>query len=138
MAIRPFAAALLLSALALPAVAAPATGAAPAPQAATPPSRDMGSNYDLLETTCGSFLTILAIANPGANPSDDRKQEAQNAQAAAYRAMIWVHGYMSGKRGVDAAAMPLSRAWLVKTVPVVADQCKKDPAQLLFKAVAAL
>jgi len=132
MAIRTLSAALLLTALALPAVAAPA----PAPAAA--PSRDMDSDYDLLDTTCGSFITTLAVANPGANPNDARKEEAKNAQASAFRAMIWVHGYQAGKRGPNAPADPLTRAWLVKNVPLVADQCKKDPAVLFFKAVEAM
>lgn len=142
MAHRSFVSALVCAGLSLAALGTPVLSAPVAPSVAAgpsaPPTRDMESDYDLLDMTCGSFLATLAVANPGARPSPERQQAAMNAQAAAFRAMIWVHGYLSGKRGVDTVSAPLSRAWVVKTVPVVADQCKKDPAQLLFKAVQAL
>lgn len=101
------------------------------------PSNTAGADadHDLLDTSCQQFLDILAVANPGTNPSAERAADAKAAQRDAYQAMIWVHGYLSGKKGVNAATTPLTRAWLVKMVPVVAETCRKDPKAPFFTAV---
>jgi hypothetical protein len=103
--------------------------------AAAPPATGADSDRDLLDAKCSRFLDILAAANPGTSPTPERQAEAKEAQKDAYQAMIWVHGYLSGKKQQGHAAMPLSRAWLVKMVPVVAAQCKKDPNVEFFTAV---
>jgi hypothetical protein len=120
--------------LALAACAALAIAAAPSTKTAT----GADSDRDLLDAKCSQFLDMLAAANPGTNPSPERQAEAKEAQKDAYQAMIWVHGYLSGKAHQGHAAMPLSRAWLVKMVPVVAAQCKKDPNAEFFTAVDSL
>lgn len=112
-------------------------GPAPAQQGQVAPSNNASadSDHDLLDTSCQQFLDILAVANPGTNPSPERAADAKAAQRDAYQAMIWVHGYISGKKGVNATTTPLSRAWLVKMVPVVANVCRKNPKAPFFTAV---
>lgn len=119
---------------------APAEKAAqsPAAEAKAAPTAAAG---DLLATTCGDYLTAARIADPGKNPSEERKADALEAQDAMVDAMLWAHGYLTGRSGSITSAKPLTEAWMIEHVGKLADVCTKnssDGSMPLAEAVAKL
>jgi hypothetical protein len=125
-----FAAAALVAATATAGFAqATATAAAPM----TPPT----ATSDLLEVSCAEFTRVLAIANPGQNPSQERQGAATRAQHDIYMVMIWVNGYATAK-SKDPAQTVLSQQWITKNVAALNKACKTDPKMSVFDAAAKL
>ena len=81
-----------LIALSVPALAQTAAQVAAAPSlpgvgpqaGAAPTAPPMTPNTDLLGTSCGEFVSMLAVANPGTNPTSDRQSQATRAQRDAH------------------------------------------------------
>jgi hypothetical protein len=119
------------TALALAATTALAQTTTPAPM--TPPT----PTSDLLEVSCAEFSRVLAIANPGPNPSQERQGAATRAQHDIYMVMIWANGYLSGK-GKDPHQPVLSKQWITTNVAALNTLCKADPKLSVFDAAAKL
>ena len=98
----------------------------------------MPPNGDLLGTSCGEFLAVLAVANPGQNPSSDRQAAAQRAQHQSFLMMIWVNGYLTAKNGTPPAKAALTRDWLTNTTGAMVKVCKANPNQSIFEAAGKL
>lgn len=121
--------------------APPPTEAAAQPPAADATAAAVVDDNDLLATTCADYLTAARIADPGKDPSDERKAEAIEAQDAMVDTMSWAHGYQTGRSGSVAAAKPLTKAWMVENVSRLAEICEKnsiDGSMRLAEAVAKL
>lgn len=113
----------------------------PAAQASPPPATALAPENDLLGYTCSDYLHALDLADPGANPTADRQAAALNAQDDLVNAMMWLHGYQTGRDGPAAAAVPLTRSWMVENVGKLADACvanSPDGSLPLASAVAKL
>lgn len=112
--------ALALAVGAGPAIAqqsAPAAGADPAVAQPAPPA-------DLIDFDCGQYLKALEVANPGDKPDEERQAQAVSAQDALAEAMLWVHGFTSGRSGRPPE--PLTRPWMVDMVGKVAKACRTN------------
>lgn len=81
---------------------------------------------DLLDTTCGQYLQAIEIAKPGQNANADRNAQAVAAQDDIIVAMMWVHGYLSGRGGSTSAAGALTREWMIAHVGKLAAVCRTD------------
>lgn len=96
----------------------PPLSAADAPQA------------DLLDTTCGQYLEALTIAQPPKGASKKQTALAVSAQDDLVQAMMWVHGYITGRDGSAGMTRPLNRAWMVENVGKLAGICQAAPDTL--------
>ena len=103
----------MLPAMLLAAIPAPVSAQAQA-QTADP---------DLLAVTCGEYLTAARIADPGKNPSKQRAAQALDAQDSMADAMLWVHGYLTGRASPSAQPVPLTKQWMVDHVGRLAKVC---------------
>ena len=118
------------------AIVAPLLLALAAPAAAQ--TATMPPNKDLIGMSCGEFLAVLAVANPGDNPDSDRQAAAQRAQHQSFLTMIWVNGYLTAKNGTPATSAALTRDWLTNMTGAMVKQCKANPNQSVFQAAGQL
>lgn len=101
--------------------------------AAEPPSAN------LLDTTCGQYLQALDVAKVGTQPSPARAAQAADAQDDIVQALMWVHGYLTGRDGKAGPSRPLTREWIISYVGKVATVCRAGAGTvLLTDAVAKL
>lgn len=114
--------------------ATPGPGMAPAPPG--PPA--MTPQTDLLGASCGEFLATLAVANPGQNPTDDRKSQATRAQRDAFMYVIWANGYVTAKTRMDLKKASLTREWIEANTTKMAQACKANPNMSVFEAAGKL
>jgi hypothetical protein len=117
-----------------PAAAAPLPGMAPAPPGPPP----MTPQTDLLGASCGEFLATLAVANPGPNPTDDRKSQATRAQRDAFMYIIWANGYSTAKSRMDLKKASLTKEWITSATTKMAQACKTNPNMSVFEAAGKL
>ncbi|AJA09761.1 Putative secreted protein [Sphingopyxis fribergensis] len=111
----------------------PAAGAAalimifhPAANGATPASAEA----DLLDVTCGQYMAAIKVAQPDAKATAAQKALANAAQDDLASTMLWVHGFLSGRDGVNPAARPLTKSWMADTVVKLATLCSASDAGL--------
>lgn len=84
-----------------------------------------GPQRNLLDITCGQYLTALSIANPPAKPSGKQSVLAQDAQDDIADGLLWIHGYLAGKAVAAGKPLPaLTKDWMASYVPILADSCK--------------
>jgi hypothetical protein len=114
------AASLLAASLALPAAAA--DPAKPAQQ----------SGAELNTFTCGDLMDLFSAAAP--KKGKDAKRLAR-AQDDVLNFVMWVHGYLSGRDGIDFDKRPLNEQGIRQTVDQMASVCKPDPAKLFLDAI---
>jgi hypothetical protein len=114
--------------------ATPGPGMAPAPPGPPP----MTPQTDLLGASCGEFLATLAVANPGPNPTDDRKSQATRAQRDAFMYVIWANGYVTGKTRMDLKKASLTKDWIVANTTKLGQACKANPNMSVFEAAGKL
>jgi hypothetical protein len=111
---------------------------APGMAAAPPGPPPMTPQTDLLGASCGEFLATLAVANPGPNPTDDRKSQATRAQRDAFMYLIWANGYQTAKKNMDLKKATLTKDWITSTTVKLANACKANPNQSIFEAAGKL
>lgn len=92
---------------------------------------------DLLDTTCTQYLQALDIANPGTKPGPDRAAQAAAAQDDVVQALLWVHGYLTGRDGKAGPSRPLNREWIISYVGKVATACRAGAGTVRLTEVAA-
>lgn len=137
--------ALPLLALAAPAVSQTAQQVANAPSLpgvgtapAAPTAPAMTPNADLLGTSCGEFLSMLAVANPGQNPTQDRQSQAIRAQRDVFMLVIWANGYVTGKTRADLSKVALTKDWVTTNTAAMAKTCKANPNLSVYQAAGKL
>ena len=118
--------ALLAASLALPAVA---TAAA---EPAKPAKSTEKSGDEINSFTCGDLFDLFSAAAP--KKGKDPKRLAR-AQDDVLNFVMWVHGYVSGRDGIDFAKRPLNEQGIKQTVDQMANACKDDPKKLFLDAV---
>jgi hypothetical protein len=93
---------------------------APAALAATP-----DATKDLVAIpTCRDFLVGLEVADPGRNPTKERAADAKNAQDDLFSALLWVHGYQSGRRPEGSPRTAMTQAWVIAEIGRVKAACE--------------
>lgn len=97
---------------------------------------------NLLDVTCGQYLTALSVAQPPKNASSRQKQLAQDAQDDIVNGLMWIHGYLAGKTAARGGAVPaLTKGWMSEQVAILATACQHhspDGTKLLTEVVAEL
>jgi hypothetical protein len=84
---------------------------------------DAAAEPDLMNVTCDDYRSALLAATPNAKATSKDKAAALSAQDDLVNAMMWVHGYISGKAGPQTSLTPLTRTWMIDTVGKLAKAC---------------
>lgn len=87
-----------------------------------------GAPVDLLDTSCGQYLQALTIAKPSDKATPERAAQAVSAQDDIVQALLWVHGYLTGRDGANGPARPLNREWIISNVGKLATICSAGAA----------
>jgi hypothetical protein len=89
---------------------------------------------EVVEPSCADLMAGLRVADPGKNPSKQRKAQADAAQDDIATALFWLHGVHFAK---GEATLPVTRDWMVAELKRVAEAChtrSPDGSMLLSKA----
>lgn len=114
---------------------APVVAAAPAAAAPTPPAVATAPVRELTDSTCAEYLDLVAqVKSESEATGPNAGHEAQDDLVSV---MLWLHGYLSGRNGIDGQARPLSREWLASNVGVLARACAVDETRRVVDVVAA-
>lgn len=81
---------------------------------------------------CGSIIDLFVSADP-ALEKDERALAA--AQDRAYVFLMWAHGYLSGREGIDFTRRPLNQEGITSLVGEIYAVCSNDEARLFLDAV---
>lgn len=86
-------------------------------------------------TTCGNVFGLFAAADPKDPANVKNPKRAEAAQNNVYSLVMWVHGYVSGRDGIDMTKHPLNEAGVKKVVGDMVAVCKEDPKKPFLEAV---
>lgn len=102
----------------------------PEPSSASPQNTAMAR--ELTDSTCGEYLDLLERVK------QEQKQpiEMQKSQDDLVGVMLWLHGYISGRIGIDNTARPLNKEWISTHVIKLADVCAKDESKRIIDIAA--
>ncbi len=81
---------------------------------------------------CGSIIDLFVSADPGANQDE---QALAAAQDRTYVFLMWAHGYLSGRGGIDFVRRPLNQDGITALVGEIYAVCKSDEDRLFLDAV---
>jgi len=88
----------------------------------------------IIEPTCADLTAALRIADPGKDPSPERKEDALAAQDDIATALFWLHGWHHGR---GEATLPVTRDWMAAELKRVVEACNRyssDGAMLVSEA----
>jgi hypothetical protein len=109
----------------------PTAAAEPAAAASTAaPARE------LTDATCAQYLDLVEQVKLESQAAD--ATAPQDAQDDLVSVMLWLHGYLSGRNGIDNQARPLTRDWLASNVGVLARACAVDEKRRVIDVVAGI
>lgn len=124
---------LAASLAAAPAFAAEDTAAAPpAEDAAAAPAPEDDEDFTIQTATCGDVFDLYDDASPGEGKDP---AELEKAQDTILLFVVWVHGYLSGRDGIDETKRPLSKEGIMTTVKDIAEVCKPDESKRFLDVV---
>ncbi|HRO34609.1 hypothetical protein [Thauera sp.] len=81
---------------------------------------------------CGSIIDLFVSADPAVNQDE---QALAAAQDRTYVFLMWAHGYLSGRDGIDFVRRPLNQDGITALVGEIYAVCKNDEARLFLDAV---
>ncbi len=105
---------------------------APSAPAAAPPAPAETTGDEVSSLTCRDLFDLYAAAAPGEG-KDPRALE--KAQDDVLSFVLWVHGYLSGRDGIDFVKRPLNKAGIEKLVVEMGEACRTTPDRLFLEAV---
>ncbi|TPE60508.1 hypothetical protein FJQ54_10920 [Sandaracinobacter neustonicus] len=86
----------------------------------------LAAEDNLLDVTCGQYLTALSVAAPKAGASKAEQQLAAQAQDDIAQGLMWIHGYLSGRDAAAGKPAPmLTRSWLTAQITPLAKACRE-------------
>ncbi len=90
---------------------------------------DDGEIWELASMTCGDVFDLFEDATPA-----DKKdpEEVMAAQDDVLGLLTWVHGYLSGRDGINAGKYTLNKDGINKTVENIAKVCKENEDKLFL------
>ncbi len=94
------------------------------------PKKSQGNEME--SAKCGDILDLFAAADPKASKD---KKALLAAQDKTYVFVMWVHGYLSGRDGVDFAKRPLNQAGITQVVQDIYQACSSDEKRDFLNAV---
>jgi hypothetical protein len=104
----------------------------PSSSAGTPATPDTAAGDELETLTCGDLFDLFVAASPKEGKDPEKVEEAQDD---AYKFVLWVHGYLSGRDGIDFKKRPLNKDGIVQTVDQIVAVCKPDQKKLFLDVV---
>ena len=121
--LRPFVTALFAASFAVAPVVASEHAEPPAEQA---------EPFSIDTATCADVFDLYEDASPGEGKDE---KELESAQDTVLYFVLWVHGYLSGRDGIDRDKRPLSKEGVETTVKDIANACKPDESKLFLDVV---
>ena len=100
--------------------------------AATPEDDD---RFTIQTATCADVFDLYEDATPGEGKDPAALEKAQDM---VLYFVIWVHGYLSGRDGIDHEKLPLSKDGVEIAVAKIAEVCKPDESKLFLDVVDAI
>ena len=91
--------------------------------ATTPEDKE---SFSILTATCTDVYDLFDDASPGEG-KDVKELEAAQDMVLAF--VVWVHGYLSGRDGIDQEKRPLSKEGIDITVKQIDEVCKPDESK---------
>jgi hypothetical protein len=91
---------------------------------------------ELTDSTCADYLDLVAqVKREQEEPGLPLHHDAQDDLVSV---MLWLHGYLSGRNGIDGQARPLTREWLASNVGVLAEACAVDEGRRVVDVVSGI
>ena len=87
---------------------------------------------EMASAQCGAILDLFEGADPLINKN---KKALAAAQDRTYVFLMWAHGYVSGRDGVDFVKRPLNQEGITRLVADIYTVCKTDEKRLFLDAV---
>jgi len=88
--------------------------------------------FTIQTATCGDLYELLQDAALGEGKDPVVMEKAQNVLLYF---VIWAHGYLSGRDGIDEDKRPLSSEGIELTVKQIGDVCRPDKTQRFLDVV---
>lgn len=88
--------------------------------------------FPILTATCDDIYELFEDATPGEGKDPEEVEEA--ADDVLYF-VTWVHGYLSGRYGIDKEKRPMGREGIVTTIEGMARVCDPNGSRLFLDAV---
>ena len=98
-----------------------------------PPAAEPAQDPFTIDTaTCRDIFDLYEDAVPaeGKDPAD-----LEDAQDTILLFVVWVHGYLSGRDGINRDKRPLSKEGVETTVKDISVVCKPDESKLFLDVV---
>ncbi len=95
-------------------------------------SMDEQTMWTLASMTCGDVFDLFEDATPGDKKDPD---EVMAAQDDVLDLIIWIHGYLSGRNGIDNSKYTLNKAGINRAVDDIAAVCKSNEKKRLLDVV---
>lgn len=108
-----------------PAIAAEDTAVAP----------EDDDRFTIQTATCADVFDLYEDASAGESKDPAALEKAQDTVLLF---VMWVHGYLSGRDGIDHEKLPLSKEGIEIAVKQIADVCKPDESKLFLNVVDAI
>jgi len=97
---------------------------------ASDPNSD--GEFNILDATCEDVFDLFYDATPA---EDRDPQELEEAQDDVLYLVVWLHGYLSGREGIDLEKRPLGQAGIEKLVAEIAEVCEPDESARFLDVV---
>ena len=98
----------------------------------TAASAEKAETFSIDTATCADVFDLYGDASPGEGKDEKELEEAQDM---VLWFVLWVHGYLSGRDGIDRDKRPLSKEGIETTVKDIATVCKPDESKLFLDVV---
>ena len=97
-----------------------------------PPEGEEDEPFPILTATCDDIYELFEEATPGEGKDPTDVEEAQDD---VLYFVTWVHGYLSGRDGIDQEKRPMNKQGIVTTIEDMARVCDPDGSKLFLEAV---
>lgn len=99
---------------------------------AADPAAGKSTGDEMASARCGAILDLFESADPQINKN---KKALAAAQDRTYVFLMWTHGYVSGRDGVDFVKRPLNQEGITRLVADIYSVCKSDEKRPFLDAV---
>jgi hypothetical protein len=88
--------------------------------------------FPIETATCADIYGLFEEASPAEGKDPEELKEAQDE---VLYFVTWVHGFLSGRDGIDQERRPMSKSGIVTTIEEMAKVCDPDESRLFMEAV---
>jgi hypothetical protein len=90
------------------------------------------NGLDIQTATCRDLFDLYDDAVPGEGKDPAAVERAQDGILLF---VVWVHGYLSGRDGIDAERRPLSKEGIEITVKQIGEACEPDESKRFLDVI---